>query len=179
MLSDHKAVDSSSHYLMDVMSKTKKRMVIIDGSPRKGNLGGYANYAPWEVANAFFLDDYPNTPPEYDTFVLMVAKHDIPHGQEIRADYDTANEHHEFRRAMLANGVAATQLDRNDYLAVLWRDPEQWVGHRAEPPRTRINNVDAVVREIGKRRRSRRLRPGGIPASERFVQVSTKRPRLR
>jgi hypothetical protein len=161
---------------MDAMSPKLDESVVIDGNPRSGNLGGYANYAPWEVANAMFIDDYRNARQGEETRVLVVAKHGIPHGQEIRVDYDTANPTHEYRKSILAQGASDTQLDSNEYLMTLWEDPPFWLNPRAEPPHARFSKAitDATIKDINSSPHRSRRRRGGVPTTERFVQLRTR-----
>ena len=53
------------------------------------------------------------------TAAVVVARQDIPAGQEVRWDYDHCASR-PFRAAMIARGVAARDLDSADYLHRRW-----------------------------------------------------------
>ena len=93
----------------------------------RGELGGYANYADWRVANAIVVDVIRTISErddgiggQLDTAMVMVAAENIPAGREVRWDYDSVPRR-PFRRAMLARGVPAEALDSPDYAAVVWK----------------------------------------------------------
>jgi hypothetical protein len=117
-----------TQYLMHMLRRKQpgedeEATVTIDG---RGELGGYANYADWRVANAIVSDvirtiqtQDSSAGNQLDTAMVVIAAEDIPAGREVRWDYD-----HEpgrpFRRAMLARGVPAEALDSRAYAVATW-----------------------------------------------------------
>ena len=128
LLSEKEAAASSSEYLLkaDKVAQRKpwsRRLhrTVIDG---QGELGGYANYACAEQANAVVLDVLHSLvkagrKPTQDTMVLLVAACDVEAGREIRFNYD--GDDTGFREAMIARGIQAAALDSGAYKESRWR----------------------------------------------------------
>ena len=128
LLSEKEAAASGSEYLLkaDKVAQRKpwsRRLhrTEIDG---RGELGGYANYACAEQANAVMLDVLHSLVkagrrPKHDTMMLLVAACDVEAGQEIRFNYD--GDDTGFREAMIARGIQAAALDSGAYREARWR----------------------------------------------------------
>ena len=99
---------------------------MIDGHPKYNNLAGYANYASDRVANVEFEDRGKTkgaSSTSKRTNIVLQAKHHIPAGRELRVDYDMGAVARPFRQQMIAQGVAAADLDSPEYKRVTWRYP--------------------------------------------------------
>ena len=117
-----------SDYLMVATDvRDMSRQVLIDGHPKYGGLAGYANYAPHKTANAYFEDAAraykKKRGKKYNTYILLMAKEDIPAGTEIRTDYDNGVTGAPFRQKLIGEGVPAAALDAIHYKRVRWEQP--------------------------------------------------------
>ena len=128
ILTPQEADDSTSHYLMTAVDlRDRRRRVVIDGHPKYNNLVGYANYASNPVANAVFEDRGRTKGASSSsrlTDIVLKSKHHIPTGRELRVDYDMGAVNRPFRKQMLSQGVAVTDLDSSEYKRVTWRYPK-------------------------------------------------------
>ena len=118
----------TSEYLFTATNIQRKNMRwVIDGDPtRSANLAGYANYAPHKHANANFEDRGQHMPRDAQLAhnVVLVAKDNIPAGQEIRVDYDMGAAGHPFRDNMIRQkGITAQQLNSTAYKQTKWEYP--------------------------------------------------------
>ncbi len=141
-----------SAYLMDAThADRRRRRVVIDGHPRHGaaGLASFANYAPWCVSNALFVDHISAAPRGEGTYVLLVARAPISKGQEIRVDYDTGSRTRPFRAQLLAEGVDAGALGSDEYTKPRWTFPARSLRNalRADPP-TRSVEAAALARFV-------------------------------
>lgn len=154
--------DRNSVYLM--YDATTRR--VIDGDPRKGGgLASFANYASWGVANALFTH-------RPGRGILLIAKHDIRRGQEIRCDYDTNCRTAEYRSMILSDpAITPEMIDSNSYLFAVWNTsppPSEYDG-----PADCVDDIDVVIRAVTRNPNRHKRRPGGAPlATERFVQLA-------
>ena len=129
ILTKKAADESSSHHLIRAFKQTRAGADtavdrVIDG---RGELAGFANYAPFDIANAFVLDILPTLLKKTvdlpsRTAVVLVAKQDIPKGQEIRFDYDMGGDQQMFRM-MRQSGVADEALRSRLFLGTTWIEP--------------------------------------------------------
>lgn len=164
--------NSSSDYLMSATSTDGT--VVIDGDPKSkySGMASYANYAPWTTANSFFIDDLTSklrTTPSYrGTYIVLVAKHDIPSGQEIRCDYDTASMGDYRKKLIHSHNVNTKDLDSNEYLYKRWQQPHT-LGRYVKTSGNKINNVSALSEFVGRCRLLKRKR-GRPSAREHFIQ---------
>eukprot|EP00966_Prymnesium_polylepis_P314694 7271656-Prymnesium_polylepis.1 len=123
----------------------ERNPVAIDG---RGELAGYANYAHSGVANAGAHDVLPSVlrRPDHASIAVMtatvvVARQEIPMGQEVRWDYDH-DPGRPFRAAMLARGVSERELDSDEYKRGRWvlarpdTGAERWAPQADFPLRT-------------------------------------------
>ena len=118
-----------AQYLMHMLRRKQpdedeEVTVTVDG---RGELGGYANYADWRVANAIVTDVIRTVQARGDsagdrleTAMVVIAAEDIPAGREVRWDYDRQKSGRRFRRAMLERGVPAEALDSREYATAAW-----------------------------------------------------------
>ena len=60
---------------------------------------------------------------KYNTYILLMAKEDIPAGTEIRTDYDNGVTGAPFRQKLIGEGVPAAALDAIHYKRVRWEQP--------------------------------------------------------
>jgi hypothetical protein len=91
--SDITQLDSlkDKQYIFEAKSvQNPQHVIYVDGNPSlyENNLVGYANYADNSVANAKFMDFVHKTRGDLTTDIRLVTKERIPHGVEIRVDYD-------------------------------------------------------------------------------------------
>ena len=165
LLSKKAADESSSQHLMTAYKQSRKGAdtvvrTVIDG---RGQLAGFANYAPWRHANAFALDILPtllrmSTRQPSPTALVLVAKRDIPAGQEIRFDYDKGTRRSEFYEMMRAAGVGEGALTSSAYLGTTWITPPHPPNHAGmvedDYPIDSLHalgiDVDRVLREISR-----------------------------
>lgn len=135
VLTKSEAEASESEYVMRATDvRDRRRRVDIDGAPDKyPNLAGYANFAPHRHANALFVDAAKYAAPDRVTYVLLLAKTDIPEGVEIRVDYDRGVAGTPFFDQMLARGVDRQALVSHAYLARRWPYPRRPTCRTAAP----------------------------------------------
>jgi hypothetical protein len=76
-------------YVM-VLEDRRKRTASIDGHPRhvESGIASSANYTPFVTANAMFFQESGEWDQGDNPVAYIIAKRDIPAGQEIRVDYD-------------------------------------------------------------------------------------------
>ena len=120
-----------NQYLMDALRVGGGGdMVVIDGTPEKGNLMGYANYAASGAANAAFQDDAiidaRRAPAGMVTCVRVVTTEEVGEGVEVRIDYDMgrAGTSAPFYDMMVnVLGIDKGALNSANYKANVWATP--------------------------------------------------------
>jgi len=130
VLTQTEANNSSSDFLFDVLyraGKNSDRLInkTIDG---RGNLMGFANHAPEHLANAFTRDlmstiiDH-KVPYEDRHSTVLIAKHDIEVGTEIRFDYNADQDDSEMVEMMKKRGVTDEQINSSAFLSTRYVTP--------------------------------------------------------
>ena len=120
-----------NQYLMDALRVGGGGdMVVIDGTPEKGNLMGYANYAAGGAANAAFRDDAiidaRRAPAGVMTCVRVVTTEEVGEGVEVRVDYDmgrTGGSKPFFSMMVNVLGIDEGALNSAEYKANVWAPP--------------------------------------------------------
>ena len=160
----------ASDYLLAATSTEGN--VVIDGDPKYGGIASYANYAPWSTSNSFFIDDLLSkraVEPSYKgTYVILIAKHNIPSGQEIRCDYDTASMGDYRDKLIIEQKVRPEELDSNEYLYNKWTQPRT-LGRFVTVPCNIMTEVSKLAQYVSQRRPLKRKR-GRPTARDRFIQ---------
>lgn len=163
-------VSGTGAYLMSATSTQGN--VVIDGDPKYKGICGFANYAPWAVANGMFVDDLTTKvrlEPDFSgNFVVLIAKHEIPQGQEVRVDYDTASQGDYRKQILLRYNIDAAQLDSNFYLRARWPTPQS-LGRYVSSPTHTIERLDKLISNVSRLRPCKRKR-GRPSGDETFVQ---------
>ena len=92
-----------------------------------GRLAGFANYAGGDAANALVWDILPTilqrpnqAQVPISTALVVVARYDLPAGQEMRYDYGAGGTRG-VRTQMLARGIPAEALDSTAYRERRWK----------------------------------------------------------
>lgn len=137
---------STSEHLFTAYRRYKKNSDLVIETTIDGvhQLGGYANYAPDQYANAYAKDLLPilieqDPTGPLQTALVLVAKEDIRLGQEIRFDYDGGPDK-SFRQQMLERGVVTQkELDSASYKERRWVTPP--------PPRAECHEGDCMLPE--------------------------------
>lgn len=116
--------DNQEYMLTATVPSDRRRRVVIDGHPRHGGIGGYANYASGKRANACYSDDADEAPAGEESYVWIMALEDIPSHTELRIDYDRGRRKKEFREQIARmHGVPLRVLDDKTYKTVRWLPP--------------------------------------------------------
>jgi hypothetical protein len=116
-------------YMMKVRDPTDgRKRVVIDGHPKYGGLGGFANFAEGRHANARFVLE--TTEGDTRPVVAVRAVGAIPMGTEIRIDYDKGSSKHPFRDQMVEEGVPLASLRSSEYKQVIWPYPRSATAQR-------------------------------------------------
>ena len=132
VLTQAQANKSSSEYLFDVFyrSRLNAETVVKKTIDGKGELMGYANHAPREVANAEAVDILPtiidnNTPYTKRHALVLVAKQKIAKGTEIRFSYNETDDGEMVRMMMKKKGVTRAQIDDRSFLTLRYVTPPE------------------------------------------------------
>lgn len=159
ILTQKAADESSSRHLITAYKQTRAGADtavdrVIDG---RGELAGFANYAPFDIANAFVLDILPtllkrSVDQPSRTAVVLVAKQDIPKGQEIRYDYDiNVDGDRQMYRMMRQSGVADEALRSRLFLGTTWIEPPPPPSHSGMVERNfRYDNLAELGLDVDK-----------------------------
>ena len=131
ILTQAQANKSSSEYLFDVFYRSRPNadtviQKTIDG---KGELMGFANNAPKNIANAEAVDILPtiidnNTPYNGRHALVLVAKQQIAKGTEIRFNYNESDDG-EMVRIMKKKGVTQSQINDRSFLTLRYVTPPE------------------------------------------------------
>ena len=131
ILTQAQANASDSEYLFDVFYRSRPNAdtVIRKTIDGRGELMGFANNAPKVIANAQAIDILPtlienNMPYKERTALVLVTKHKILTGSEIRFNY---NEHDdgEMVQMMKQKGVTDDQLRDRSFLTLRYVTPPE------------------------------------------------------
>lgn len=82
-----RAIKDTQYLMTRTSEEDGRKKIVVDGNPRWGGIGGYANYSPDRTANLKFVDRMED---KSDTIggVYLVTSEDVDKGTELRVDYD-------------------------------------------------------------------------------------------
>ena len=135
VLSQAKANVSTSEYLFDLFYRSRAGAATvyrktIDG---RGELAGFANYAPSDIANAHAVDLLPTIIDNEIEYagrhaLVLVAKNFIPLGTEIRFDYNADQDENDgdmVRMMKKKYGLTVAQMNDTGFLTTTFVTPPE------------------------------------------------------